>query len=170
MLLVGGVLLAGCGQESKTYEIAPQKVPCRAMGPWLCLEATEVETGERLWLYEGIEGFEFRWGVTQTVKLRIETLQNPPQDSSGQRWHLVETLDRMPVPPGTTFELALTNEYLTGTQPAFFLLNSEPLDCTARNVCNALAQHRGGPPEGALTLVLSPTSSEDVAHIVESVR
>jgi hypothetical protein len=173
LLWVGGLLLAGCGlsPRQETYEVGPQKVPCMAVGPWLCLEVTKAGAGERMWHYDGIHGFEFRWGVIQTVKVRIETVPNPPQDSSSESWHLEETLSTTPVPEGTTFELALTNEYLTGDQAeGFKLLYAEPLACATESVCTALAQRRGGPPRGALTLVVRPPSPPDTAPVVESVR
>ena len=177
MLGMMGLLLAGCGAEPgepaqvATFEVSPRKVPCYGMRPWLCLEVKDAGASQYVRLHEGIQGFQFRWGVTQTLKVRVEDVPNPPEDSPSHKLILEETLAATPVPEGTTFELSMANEHLTGSAAeGFSLVYTEALACATEDVCTALAQRRSGPPLDPLTLVVRPPDVAGEPLRVESVR
>jgi hypothetical protein len=170
MLLVGGLLLAGCG-EVRTYEVLPYQLPCKGVVPQLCMVMTEQGSGEREFFYDSIEGFEFRWGVTQTVRVRVEEVSDPPQDGSSKRYVLEEVVSTAPVAEGTTFEARLSSEYLTGNPTqGFSLVFSKDLQCATEAVCQTLAQRAGGAPTEAFQVVLRLPGSPEQPLIVESVQ
>lgn len=171
-LLVGSLLLAGCA-EVHTYEILPYQLPCTGVGPQLCMLLKEPGSSESQFSfeYEGIRGFEYRWGVTQTVRVRVEEVSDPPQDSSSRIYVLEEVLSTVPAPEGTTFEARLTSQFLSGNPTqGFTLAFSKALQCATEAVCQTLAQRAAGPAQEEFTLVLRLPSTPEQPLIVESLQ
>ncbi len=106
-------LLTGCA-PTETWTIAAHKVPCTGLFPTLCVAYTTAD-GESHVLYEGIQGFDFEWGVHATVEITEEHLANPPADGSSIVYHLVQVIEETPATDGEQFELDLDNEDLSST-------------------------------------------------------
>ncbi len=171
-LLVGSLLLAGC-EDVRTYEILPYQLPCTGMVPQLCMMMREEGSGDSRFLsfYEGIKGFKYRWGETQTVRVRVEEVPNPPQDSSSEILILEEVLSTVPAPEGTTFEARLTSEFLTGDPTQGFILGGgKALQCATEAVCQSLAQRAAGNAREEFKLVLRLPGTSEQPLIVESVQ
>jgi hypothetical protein len=169
-LLVGSLLLAGCG-EVRTYEILPYQLPCTGVGPRLCMVVKAEGSGESQFFYEGIQGFEYRWGETQTVRVRVEEVSDPPQDASSKSYFLEEVISTVPAPEGTTFEARLTSRFLTGnTTQGFILGSSKALECATQAVCQTLAQRAAGDVQETFKLVLRLPGTPEQPLIVESVQ
>lgn len=90
-LLVFAVL-AGCADTptTVTYDLAPQLIPCSGNGPTVCMIGTD-SFGESVTLYDGIEGFEFRWGETRRVTVEQHVVDHPAEDASSLRLELVDS-------------------------------------------------------------------------------
>lgn len=169
-LLLGSLLLAGCG-EVRTYEILPYQLPCTGLGPQLCMMMKEEGSGESQFFYEGIRGFEYRWGETQTVRVRVEEVSDPPQDGSSEIYFLEEIVSTVPAPEGTTFEARLTSSFLTGNPTQGFILGySKALQCATEAVCQTLAQRAAGGAQEEFKLVLRLPGTPEQPLIVESVQ
>jgi hypothetical protein len=169
-LLVGSLLLAGCA-EVRTYEVLPYQKPCVGVGPQMCMMVKEEGSGETQFFYDAIRGFEFRWGVTQKVRVRVEEVEAPPQDGSSEEYFLEEVVSTEPAPEGTTFETRLTSEFLTGNSTqGFRLLAGKALQCATEAVCQTLAQRAGGAASESFQAVLRLQGTPDAPLIVESVQ
>jgi hypothetical protein len=131
----------------------------------------EEGSGESRYFYEGIRGFEYRWGETQTVRLRVEEVPDPPQDSASKIYVLEEVVSTVPAPEGTTFEARLTSSFLTGNSTQGFILGySKALQCATEAVCQTLAQRAAGDEGEEFKLVLRLPGTPEQPLIVESVQ
>ncbi len=165
LCLLGAVGLIGCG-EPRTYEVLPHKVPCQGLGSWLCIEATEVGSGERQLFYEGISGFSFQWGVAQTIAVRAHDVPNPPEDGSSRRYELERTIERKRLPEGSRFQLALTGEFIWPDKGSGISLLSTKFVCATQELCDELARLAGDSTR-QFTLEFSYPSSYDQPLVAE---
>lgn len=171
-LLVGSLLLAGC-TEVHPWEILPYQLPCTGMSPQLCMMVKEEGSGDSqfLYFYDGIHGFEYRWGETQTVRVREEEVADPPADGSSKSYFLEEVVSTVPAPEGTTFKARLTSQFLTGDPTQGFILGfSKALQCATEAVCQTLAQRAAGDARQEFELVLRLPGSPEQPLIVDSVQ
>ena len=80
------------GQE-KVLEVAPQQVACSGVGKMSCLQVRSAPDQPWTLLYQQIEGFEFKPGVSYRLRVREEAVPNPPADAPATRLILVNVLE-----------------------------------------------------------------------------
>ncbi|MCP4502160.1 MAG: DUF4377 domain-containing protein [Deltaproteobacteria bacterium] len=108
---------------------------CQAVGPSLCFEATDLDTGDDTLLYESIEGFDPGWCNVYEMKVRYEQVLMPPADGSSRIVHLVELTSTEPTEAGQEFSLTVPTYFLgdEGGSPVLFggfpLVCEEGVDC-----------------------------------------
>ena len=54
--------------------------------------STDPEKGQWEYFYNSIEGFEFKQGVRQFIRVRIDTIENPPADGSSLKYTLLKVV------------------------------------------------------------------------------
>lgn len=107
LLGILSMLLAACapaqpaatpeGAVEKTIYVGPEQVDCVGVGPQLCLLVRESPDEEYRMFYDSIEGFQFEPGYEYELRVRVETVENPPADASSMRYVLIEEVSRTPV-------------------------------------------------------------------------
>lgn len=165
--VLAAVGLIGCG-ESHTYMIAPHKVPCQGVGAMLCLTAHDLDSGDQLLFYEGISGFSFQWGVTQTLDVRVHQVANPPEDGSSLRYVLERVVERKPVPEGARFQMILRGDLIWPDQGEGLSLSSTPFDCATDALCEELARMAGDSTR-QITVEFSYPSTVDKPLVAERI-
>ncbi len=163
--VLGAVGLIGCG-ESLTYEVAPYKVPCQGEAKQLCMLVKEPGSDQRQFFYDEISGFSFRWGVTQTIEVRVRDVANPPQDASSKEYTLERVVERTRVPEGERFQLQLTGDYIWRDRLGFSLLSSPRLACATDALCVELEQLAGDSTR-TVTLEFTYPSLSDKPLVLE---
>jgi len=83
--------------EEKNLYVGPELVDCVGVGPMKCMQVKEDPNGDYLLFYSPIEGFEFEPGHEYELRVRVETVANPPADGSSLRYILVEEMSKIPV-------------------------------------------------------------------------
>lgn len=83
--------------EEKTLYVGPELVDCVGVGPMQCMQVKEDPNGDYLLFYSPIEGFEFEPGNEYELRVRVETVPNPPADASSLRYFLIEQVSKTPV-------------------------------------------------------------------------
>ncbi|MFT4778684.1 MAG: hypothetical protein ACJAU0_002066 [Flavobacteriales bacterium] len=63
---------------------------------------------------EYIEGFNFEWGYTYTLKIKETELRNPPADGSSSNYQLIKVLSKKKVADDYTFIMHLHYELYLG--------------------------------------------------------
>jgi len=114
-------ILSACGggddSREETIYVGSNLTECTSLVAHLCmLTRTSLDAPLTLF-YGGINGFQYEWGSTYKLKVKITTVANPPADSSSESYSLVEVLDKSPVPAATVFQIPIgrSNESITGT-------------------------------------------------------
>ncbi len=112
LALVPILVLAGCGGTSpreETVYINSYMTECTTMVVQLCM-LTRSNSGVPWSLfYNGINGFQYSWGSTYKVTVRIDSVANPPADAPSETYSLVGTAEASPVVPTTTFQIPVSN-------------------------------------------------------------
>lgn len=136
---VAGCDILGPGPVRRELEIAAHKAGCVALGPTLCLLAREPGDSTFGLLYEHPVGFQFEWGVEQTILVREEELDEVPADASSIVRHVERVVSRSRVAPGTAFELGVPSERLRRAGDAALGIEGESVvvPCEAA-VCGAV--------------------------------
>jgi hypothetical protein len=98
-------VLAGCEQaERHTAVIAADRVPCVGVAFQLCLQVSE-DGGPFLYFYDGIDGYQHRWGVETRMSYLVSTVDDPPADGSSLSYELDAIETEVTDPVGTSYEL-----------------------------------------------------------------
>lgn len=108
VLLPAGLVFASGGAETTQVWLEPYRVPKSAWGgPYMAYRLT-FQDGESLdWIW-GIDGFDdFVWGTRYVLRVRVESIANPPPDTPATRYRLVKVLSSWPAGEDETFSLPL---------------------------------------------------------------
>jgi len=97
------LVLAACelpfiGSPEKTIYLGPVMVECQGEGPQMCLLVKENPDDEYTYFYDRIEGFDFEEGYEYVIKVKEESVDNPPAGGSSIKWTLVEVVSKTSAP------------------------------------------------------------------------
>lgn len=105
-------ILAGCravpAAIDKTVYVGPFLVDCEGAGPQKCLLVKENPDDEYSLFYDQIEGFDYEEGYEYELRVREDTVVEPPADASTIRWTLIEVVSKTPtaaLPEGKPWSL-----------------------------------------------------------------
>lgn len=132
-----------------TLTVMPFKQPCMGVGPMLCLQVID-SAGVRMFFYDSIDGFTFRWGNPVTLSVRVDQVENPPADASSLRYTLADVVLDEGYQPGMTFEARVPTALITPVSDGVYSLGGEiDFACATAGQCAGLA-------------ALLETSTEDI--------
>jgi Heat shock protein len=80
--------------KEMTLYVASRRVECMTVAPMKCLQTKEKADGKWRLFYDRIEGFEFEEGFYYILKVRRTRIPEPPRDTSGFRWELIEVVKK----------------------------------------------------------------------------
>jgi len=81
----------------KTLYVGPERVDCVGVGPQKCYKVREDPSEEWRFFYSEIAGFDYKPGYQYELRVREETVVNPPTDGSSLHWELIEIVSKEPV-------------------------------------------------------------------------
>lgn len=81
-----------CQQETKILYVSDQLVDCVGVAPQKCMLIKEKPTDKWRNFYGSIKGFNYEEGFLYKIKVKIETIKNPPADASNLKYTLIEIL------------------------------------------------------------------------------
>ena len=61
-----------------------------------------------------IQGFDFQWGYSYKLKIKIKKLENPPEDASDTDYILLKTISKTKVPDNYQFKMLLDKDLYLG--------------------------------------------------------
>jgi heat shock protein HslJ len=98
LLIVLGIgLAAGMPSENadeKVLYIGPQSVPCYGVAPQMCLLVKENQSQRYSLFYDNIQGFCYEPGYSYVIRVKEESVSNPPADASSKKWTLFEVISK----------------------------------------------------------------------------
>lgn len=92
----------------KTLQVDASPVVCTGVTQQTCLRIRETSDAAWSLLYDGIVGFDYEPGFLYEIRIKEETVANPPADASSVRRTLLSVLSKTPVGkplPGSTWRL-----------------------------------------------------------------
>jgi hypothetical protein len=111
-LLGWSMLVAGCAREpaetAERWRVQHYQMPCMGEGPRLCY-LIDRGKGEFEYFYDGIEGFEYRWGFNYEIAVTSST-RPAMADASTLQHRLVDVIERRRAQMDVTFSLPLSLE------------------------------------------------------------
>ncbi|PQB03692.1 DUF4377 domain-containing protein [Aureitalea marina] len=71
----------------ETCDAGAAKIQC-----YLINRSKDPNTGEWEYFYSSIDGFEIKQGVRQLIRVRVDTVYNPPADGSSLKYTLLKVV------------------------------------------------------------------------------
>ncbi|MCG9972666.1 DUF4377 domain-containing protein [Christiangramia crocea] len=106
------------------------------------VQEDEAIGGEKwTYMYDEILGFEYEPGYIYDLKVRKETVENPPQDASSARYILISVRSKQKAPEGENFKIYLKSfgeNFVTKSGDELYLLNEYKIDCGS--ICETLSE------------------------------
>jgi heat shock protein HslJ len=99
--ICASLVLAGCSAVpapvEKTVYVGPFLADCEGVGPQKCLLVKENPEDEYSLFYGQIVGFDYEEGYEYELRVREETVQDPPADAPAIKWTLIEVVSKTQV-------------------------------------------------------------------------
>jgi heat shock protein HslJ len=131
--------------NTEIWIVADRTIECIGEGVFQCIVYRVKGQDKWQMIFEGVEGFEYVEGNHYKIKIRKETIQNPPQDASSIKYILVELLEERPANPiegvinDTWGVVELNGESIyPGKQEMTIELNSRQNSVHAYAGCNSI--------------------------------
>jgi len=97
-LRLAAIALIGIATScSSVLYVAPRKADCAGVSPQTCYLIRKSVEGNWVMHYQEIKGFDFEPGFSYKIKVKKETVKNPPADGSSMRYVLLEVLEKKDV-------------------------------------------------------------------------
>ena len=121
------VLLAGCGDDTRTTTLQWYRTPCHGPFPQLC-PADRDATGELRFVYDAVTDYELTWGVEADVRYHVEP--GPDGEDAGDYWVVDTVLAERTVTPGAavTWSVGIGETWFTAAGDHVEVLG-EPVAC-----------------------------------------
>lgn len=81
-------------EETKNIYVADHLTDCVGVAPQKCMLIKENVSDDWTYFYGNIKGFEYETGFEYLLKVKIETIKNPPADGSSLKYTLIEVLEK----------------------------------------------------------------------------
>ncbi|WP_231372759.1 DUF4377 domain-containing protein [Aureivirga sp. CE67] len=88
--------------------------------------------------YNSIDGFDYQSGFIYNLKVKVQQVENPPQDGSSLKYSLLEVKSTQEVNNETSFDidLKINGESFITTTSGYEILNQIKIDCN--DLCDEL--------------------------------
>ena len=129
------------GPTTRIFLVNHHAAECVGVDFQTCLLVRERGDEDFGFLYQGIQGFTYTWGVNYFLEVEEHHVSNPPADGSSIRFELRRVISSVRVAPGTEFDLPLTGraDRLTQTGPGrYSILDGMEFVCAPTVSCPEL--------------------------------
>lgn len=133
------LVIAGCGHESDSNTHSSSdlylnhyKSECGSFELALCVQSRVNVSDDWSFFYDHIEGFEYEWGFTYRIKVKIEGIENPPEDSSSVKYTLLEIIERIKEPTTSLFDISVnraTGLLVKESENIYKIYNDKEIEC-----------------------------------------
>lgn len=125
------------------------RTQCYAVGVFLCLQSRGAPSDEWRLSYTPIEGFDYEWGYTYKIRIRVEPIADPPADAPSERHTLLEVIEKQQTSPDVRFDVRInaSGEFMKKTSATTYAMHDDkevtcsPSDCAY--IDYAIAQNYG---------------------------
>lgn len=143
-MLISCTFLTSCDDstESKTeeLEVLSYRTPCFRMFQTLCFVTKNSDKGVEESFSNTIEGFNFIWGHTYQLSLKVSDIKNPPADGSSVKYELKAIISDTEDSIGTNYEyklVELLDRTFTKESDTYYFLG-QSFECQVGVDCDGL--------------------------------
>ncbi|MGS0497134.1 DUF4377 domain-containing protein [Pseudoalteromonas mariniglutinosa] len=143
ILLITCLLIISCDDDNDTSSLdtktfASHKTPCVGVSQQLCLIIQDDDVGS--YFYDSIEGFDFVWGHTYQLSLKITDIINPPADASSLQYSIENVISDIEDNVGTRYEYSLVEllEWTFTKESGVYYFLGQPFECQTGVDCDGL--------------------------------
>lgn len=161
-------LLSACDESSNSrveeLSVLPYKAPCTGLYQQLCFVTGQSETQSELF-YNNIVGFQYVWGTSYQLSVRVTERTNLPQDGSSFRYELIEVLNETEITEGSRFEYEAVDllENTVTYENETYLFLGQPFGCLPDAGCaSLLAMNNSG---GVVNITFEYTGNGEIALV-----
>jgi len=135
----------GCSSENSqgkegSITIGSFQSPCYGVSQQLCMRAKLNNSGDFELFYGYIEGFDYKWGTSYKVRVKITDIDNPPADSSSEKYQLIETSSSLEDQVGTFYDfngVEMLDSTFTKVDGDYYFLGKD-FKCASGTDCDVL--------------------------------
>jgi len=80
--------------KNEVLIVADRRADCAGVAPMKCLQIKKPQDEKWSLFYQNIENFDYVEGYTYILRLRVDTVKNPPADGSSKKYRLKKILSR----------------------------------------------------------------------------
>ena len=167
---------SGADEEVRRLLVHHHMAECHGLQPQLCMLVRESEADEWSYMFDAVEGFEYRWGYSYDLRVAVRDVPDPPRDASSVAYRLMDTTSRTAVESGLLFDFpsVWAPELISPDGSGRFRLGHRrsftctPADCETltsllEQRLSVLLQFRH-PPDSSAPLELVQIPCSDVEH------
>lgn len=130
--------MSSCKHESdadvKDIYLNHHKIECQGEALLLCMLSKSELNEDWQYFYDGIEGFNFEWGYTYKLRVKVTEISNPPADGSSVEYSLLEVLKKEKALHTETFDYFTRYSSSTITkisENTYQILGEKTFNCSA---------------------------------------
>ena len=108
------VLLMFMDSCTSTLYVAPKKVDCTGVSANKCYLIRRGAEGNWIMHYQEIVGLDYELGFSYKIKVKKESIKNPPMDGASFQYKVVEILEKKDVTESISLEDLIGKEWEAG--------------------------------------------------------
>jgi hypothetical protein len=129
--------ITGCAHNPDSSEILElylnhYKSECNSFELELCPQSRINENDDWSFYYDHIEGFDYEWGFTYKIKVKVENIENPPEDSSSVKYTLLEIIEKTKETTASLFDISVsraTGLLVKESENTYNIYNEIKIEC-----------------------------------------
>lgn len=136
----GGSSQVATAEGERVFEVNHYRNACQGEGTFMCMLTKEQGTESWEFFYDGIVGFDFRWGHSYKLLVEEHPVADPPADGSSIEYRLKQVLMTREAPAGEEFEVSILNTHhlLEKQSPTTYRLSSDKAFTCHRELCDSI--------------------------------
>ncbi len=143
LLLITCFSIISCGVDNDTTSLetktfASYKTPCVGVSQQLCFITQDGDVDG--YFYDSIEGFDFVWGHTYQLSLKVTDVTDPPADASSLKYSIENVISDIEDTLGTSYEynlVELLDRTFTKESGVYYFLG-QSFECQTDVDCDGL--------------------------------
>ncbi|SDK44856.1 protein of unknown function [Ferrimonas sediminum] len=143
LLLITSFLIISCDDDNNTSSLetktlASYKRPCVGVSQQLCFITQDGDVDS--YLYDSIEGFDFVWGHTYQLSLKVTKVIDPPADASSIKYSIENIISDIEDPFNTSYEYELVEllDWTFTKESGVYYFLGQPFECQTDVDCDGL--------------------------------
>jgi hypothetical protein len=144
ILLISCLFIISCDDSetinTESMDLLSYKTPCQGITQLLCLVTHDSDNDVNSFFYDSIEEFNFVWGHTYQLSVKITEISNPPADGSSLKYELKEIISDIEdnIETSYNYELVELLDFTLTMESNVYYFLGQPFECKVDVDCDSL--------------------------------